>query len=227
MGINETKYAWMDEGWASFGDYLICKKLDPNGQAYFFYTDSYKNDIGTDKDLPMISNSIYLKKPTYHYNSYVKPATFLYILHDVLGDLEFKKIIHAYMNSWNGKHPTPYDFFSALNNAGFQNLNWLIQPWFFEFGHVDLAISGIQAFADKYVIYIDRIGKYPAPVILELNYIDDSKETISQNASVWQDGKERLSVEVLAGKKLSKVRLIMDPVVDADLSNNIYYPESN
>jgi len=23
MGINETKYAWMDEGWASFGDYLI------------------------------------------------------------------------------------------------------------------------------------------------------------------------------------------------------------
>ncbi len=28
MGINETKYAWMDEGWASIGEWLISKIID-------------------------------------------------------------------------------------------------------------------------------------------------------------------------------------------------------
>ena len=206
MGINETKYAWMDEGWASFGDYLICKKLDPNNRAYFFYSDSYINDIGTDKDLPMISNSINLKEPTYHYNSYVKPATFLYILYDVLGDFQFKKIIHTYMNNWNGKHPMPYDFFSSLNNAGLQNLNWLIQPWFFEFGYVDLAITGVQTLPGTYLIQVDRKGNYPAPVVLELVFTDESKEIVRQDASVWRDGKERLIVKISSGKSLKEIQ---------------------
>ena len=28
MGINETKYAWMDEGWATIGEWLISAYID-------------------------------------------------------------------------------------------------------------------------------------------------------------------------------------------------------
>ena len=37
----------------------------------------------------------------------------------------------------------PYDFFNTLNDVSGQNLNWLIKPWFFEFGYVDLSIKEV------------------------------------------------------------------------------------
>ena len=29
MGINETKYGWMDEGWATIGEWVISPMIDP------------------------------------------------------------------------------------------------------------------------------------------------------------------------------------------------------
>ena len=36
---------------------------------------------------------------------------------DLLGDAEFKKCLHAYMDRWHGKHPIPWDFFNTFNDV--------------------------------------------------------------------------------------------------------------
>jgi hypothetical protein len=45
LGINETKYAWMDEGWATIGEWLISPLIDSTiADEYGMY--SYNADAG-------------------------------------------------------------------------------------------------------------------------------------------------------------------------------------
>jgi len=220
MGINETKYAWMDEGWASYGDYLIGRKLKTD--AYIYYHESYKNTIGMDIDLPMFSNSILLKEPVYHHNSYAKPAVFLYILHDLLGDDVFKKTIRKFMQRWHGKHPTPYDFFFSLNDLTGSNLNWLIKPWFYEFGSIDLAITDIAQENGEYKIHIEKMGHYPAPFQIRVSYSDGSTEVVKKSAGVWNNDESIYILNIAGDRKIVKAELINTIVPDVDILNNIF-----
>jgi aminopeptidase N len=222
MGINETKYGWMDEGWACYIEYQICSYLDSKENANIFYMSRYKELQGNELDLPIISPSIYLKRPVYHLNTYAKSATFLFILHSQLGDDLFKKVLHEFVRRWNGKHPTPYDFFFTINDVTKQDLSWLIKPWFFEFGFVDLAINSVIKTNQGYDIIIKKIGNYPAPVNVEITYDDNGVEWVRQSVSVWSEDKSTIKINIPATKKIHSVEL-SDPIIpDADMTNNYY-----
>ena len=220
MGINETSYAWMDEGFASFCDYLIVSSIDDPKYAYFYYDEIYKAEAGNHMDTPMFANSEYLKRPVYHMNSYPKPGAFLMILKDVLGDETFKKSLHIFMERWNGKHPIPYDFFFTFNETCGQNLDWLIRPWFYEFGYVDLGISSVIKENDRYRVKINRFGNYPAPVYLEVNYADSSSNTIHQSPAIWKNGEREYTIELSGQKEIISLKLQTPYFVDAVLNND-------
>ena len=88
------------------------------------------------------------------------------------------------MNRWNGKHPMPYDFFFTFNEASGQDLNWLYKPWFFEFGYPDLGIEKVSQEKKSLNITIQKIGKLPVPIYIEVFYHDESKEIINETADV-------------------------------------------
>jgi aminopeptidase N len=168
----------------------------------------------------MISPSIYLKRPVYHINTYAKPATFLFILRSHLGEDLFNKTVHEYIKRWNGKHPTPYDFFFTINNSCEQNLSWLFKPWFFEFGYVDLAIKSVSKTAQEYEIIIEKKGKYPAPINLKIVYDDKSIDWVYESVSIWSGGQSYYTIKRPLIKNMRYLEL-SDPIVpDADLSNN-------
>jgi peptidase M1-like protein len=218
MGINETKYAWMDEGFASFCDYLILSELHSERIADFYYLESYQANAGFEVDVPIITNSKHLTRPMYHYNAYAKPAAFLYVLKDLLGNELFVDCLQEFMKRWNGKHPIPYDFFYTLNYVSDQNLNWLFKPWFFEFGYVDMAITNIE----NESCTIEKIGLYPAPVHLKIFYDDGSSKMLKRNAAVWKDGSKEITIKLPYEKTIKKIELIHRLVPDADVLNNIY-----
>ena len=222
MGINETKYGWMDEGWACFIEYQICAQLDSEENANIYYMNKYRLLQGNDLDMPMISTSIYLKRPVYHINSYAKPATFLFVLRNQLGDDVFKNTVHEYMRRWNGKHPTPYDFFYTINSINGEDLNWLFTPWFFEYGYVDLAIKNASLTEDFYEIIITKKGKYPAPIQLKITYDNESVEIVRESVSVWTDGGESCRIKRPLKGNIKSIELF-DPIIpDADLTNNYF-----
>lgn len=225
LGINETKYAWMDEGFTSFCEHLfLCEAISPE-EADFYFLESYKGNAGYSWDAPIITVSEFLKRPTYTFNSYPKPAGFFLTLYDLLGKEKFKETIKEFMSRWNGKHPTPYDLFFTLNNTSGQNLDWLIKPWFFEFGYLDLAIKSISADDEDYRIIIERKGKFPAAVHLKIVYADGSMEIIKENASVWMNGDTEYLIEAGVSKKIDYVELLDPSLLDANSSNNIKYFE--
>jgi len=219
MGTNESKYAWMDEGFASYGDYLIVSKLLSPDLADYFYLDLYRENVGFEDDVPIITNSKHLTRPMYHFNAYSKTATFLYILHDLLGNELFSECLQKFMKRWNGKHPIPYDFFNTFNDVSGQNLNWLIKPWFFEFGYVDLSIKEVSDNSCT----IEKIGHYPAPIHLEIVFDDGSTKMIKKNASVWKDGKQEIKIHLHFTKKIKNIEVLNRLVPDANISNNMYF----
>ena len=57
MGTNESKYAWMDEGWAAYIDFMTTSDLYSIEVIKNSRVKAYKKAIGTDIDLPIIAIS--------------------------------------------------------------------------------------------------------------------------------------------------------------------------
>jgi len=222
VGTNETKYAWMDEGFTSFCDYLIHSELVSPEKAGYYFLGEYKKEAGYTIDAPIFTSSEYLKRPTYTYNSYPKAAGFFLTLKDLYGNDVFKELIHEFMNRWNTKHPTPYDLFYTLNDVGKQNINWLVKAWIFEFGYLDLALKDIKQNNDEYKIVIEKKGRFPAPVHLKINFSNGESEIVKEKASVWKKADKEFIIKKRILKKIKSVELLDPTLLDADLTNNLY-----
>jgi hypothetical protein len=115
MGINETKYGWMDEGWATIGEWLLSTIIDSTIEPDDYGMDAYDYSANYDFDLPITTLSSQQNSDSYFLNSYVKPAMGYLYVKDMLGDELFKKALHYYIQQWHGKHPMPLDFFNCMN----------------------------------------------------------------------------------------------------------------
>ncbi len=219
MGINETNYAWMDEGINSFITYCILKNVYPEVESNQPFGDDYKSLIGNFGDEPLFVNSNIIKRPNYNYVCYDKPLSFFLVLQDFLGKDVFKNTLQEFMNRWNGKHPVPYDFFYTFENVTGKNLEWLIKPWFFQYGYVDLSIKDVTT-RNWYEINIEKKGLLPAHIGLVINYSDDSCDTLNYKASVWMKGENIFKVTIPLNKKIRKLEILDKTLRDADLTNN-------
>lgn len=221
MGINEQDYAWMDEGWAAFFDYLLTDSMTNHQRGN---VRDYPAAAGTDSDVPPMVRARFLTSPAYRIASYNRPQAAYFTLLDLLGYETFHRCMVEYMDTWKGKHPIPYDFFATWNRVSGQNLDWFWRAWFYEWGYPDLALAGLtrDEAADADVVMIERRGSLPVPVFLEITYTDDSRETLHQTAAVWRDGKTQLPLRLSSGKKVKKLELGRKTVPDTDKSNNVY-----
>jgi len=220
-GFNEVNYAWMDEGITSFATYQMVSTMDP-GYEKVCFIDEYRPYMGTYLDLPVFTLSNIVKRPVYDYLSYPKSALFFIFLKDALGADLFNRSFQEFISRWNGKHPTPYDLFNTISNVSGQDISWLIKPWIFEFGYVDLGVKDISTSNGKYLITIERKGNYPAPINLKITFDDDFVENIHHSAAVWKNGEETYTIERPTYKKIKKVELIDEFGIDVNSSNNSY-----
>lgn len=218
MGTNQTKYGWMDEGWATLGEWYISPLIDTT------IVDDYGMDAieyfsGLDWDTPIITSTTELSR-TRFINNYPKPAlTYLY-LWDMLGDSLFKSSLRFYMSEWNGKHPTPWDFFNCMNTASGKNLNWFWNAWYYQHGFPDLGIKSADKTEDGYSIKIESIGNKPVPVNLFITYTDNSTSKAHQTVEVWKDGNKFSEVIIKTDKKIKSITLGDVHDGDTDKKNN-------
>ncbi len=222
LGINEIKYAWMDEGWATFGDWFITNQLMPDEPYPLFGMDAYESEAGGWNDLPIMAGSGQTGNPAYFLNSYPKPALFYLMLRDMWGEERFGEVIRAFVGRWNGKHPTPWDFFNTLEDVTGDDLDWLIRPWFFEYGTPDLALGEVLLEEDTYRIEVMRVGTNPVPVHLTITWADDSETALQQSVTVWAAGAETYSLAVPARGDIKAILLGNDITPDANPSDNRY-----
>ncbi|UCF62784.1 MAG: M1 family metallopeptidase [bacterium] len=219
-GINETRYAWMDEGITTFATTILTSALDGPENARLSFYEEYLENAGSFNDLPLFITSDYLKKPIYNIIYYTKTAAFLLVLQDLLGEKLFQEALHEFMTRWEGRHPTPYDLFYTLMYVSGQDLNWLITPWFFEFGYVDLAIREVSVEGSSDQILIERIGLCPAPVHLRIIYADGETEMVRHNAAIWKEGKKSFLFNRTHSRRIKSIEILNTTLIEADMSNN-------
>jgi hypothetical protein len=223
MGINESRYAYMDEGWATTFELLIGRAENGAAVADEFYrqfrVNRWIHDASTAQDLPIITPSSELKAG-YGNNAYGKPSLSYLALMDMLGEAQFKKCLHEYMDRWHGKHPIPWDYFNSFNSASGQNLNWFFNNWFFTNNYIDLALDQATKTAQGYTVTVRNIGGFAVPVTLKVTYADGSSAVLHQTPAVWQANQQQAAVPITTTKVLRNLELVDGIYVDADPGNN-------
>ena len=221
MGINETKYGWMDEGWATIGEWIISPMIDTTMVDEYGVQPTAASS-GTKNDTPIMTLTPDLKGPGSFTNSYPKPGMGYLFIKDYLGEERFTKALHHYIEQWNGKHPMPFDFFYSMNEGAGENLDWFWKPWFFGEGVLDLGITGVEKTGNGYAVKIENKSNKPLPVDLVLNYTDGSSEKSHSSIAVWKNGVQAASIPVTTGKTLKDVKLGNVRVPDKDKTNNTF-----
>lgn len=225
MGTNETRYAFMDEGWATTFEYLI-NRVDmgvPKADALYkqFRIARWAHDPSIAEDLPIITPSDEVTA-AYGNNAYGKPSLGYLAVKDMLGDDLFRKALHAYMTRWNGKHPTPWDFFYTFDNVAGHSLDWFWNDWFFENTYIDLGIRDVVKSGSGYAVTVDNIGGMDAPFDVVLNFTDGSSQRTHETSAVWEQNQKQIKVLVNGDKKLKSVDIDGGIWMDANPANNTW-----
>ncbi len=227
MGINESRYAFMDEGWATTFELLSGRAENGTAAADEFYKKfrvaRWTSDPSMTQDLPIITPSSELRAG-YGNNAYGKPSLSYLALKDLLGDAQFKKSLHAYMDRWHGKHPIPWDYFNSFNDTAGQNLNWFFQNWFFTNNYIDLAVTGVAqpAPGGSATVTLANIGGFAVPVDLRVTYADGSTETQHATPAIWQANQRQAVVPIAAKKAVKSVALQPGIYMEADTRNDAF-----
>ncbi len=223
MGINESRYAFMDEGWATTFELFIGRAENGAAQADEFYkkfrVNRWIHDPSSAEDLPIITPSSELRAG-YGNNSYGKASLSYLALQDMLGDDLFKKSLHEYMARWHGKHPIPWDYFNSMSSASGQDLSWFFNNWFFTNNYIDLALTQAAKTAQGYAVTVQNIGGFAVPVTLKVTYADGSTETVHQSPEMWHANERQATIALPGAKAVQAVELVNGIFMDADTSND-------
>jgi hypothetical protein len=224
MGINETRYGFMDEGWATTFELLIgyddLGKERAEESFKQFRVQGFTRGNASDLQIPIITPGDALTGAGFGSNMYGKAALGYLAMKDLLGDDLFKKCLHEYMNRWNGKHPLPWDFFNTFNSASGKNLNWFWNNWFFSPGYIDFALEEVKKSSTGYTVSIKNNGGFFAPVDLLIKYSDGSSETKHLTPAAWEKNEKQATMAVATKKKIESVQLKTGIFMDADESTN-------
>jgi hypothetical protein len=224
MGTNESRYAFMDEGWATTFELLIGTAEKGKKVADEFYKQFRVNRWTHgphEKEMPIITPS-----PDVTFgggnNAYGKPSLSYLALKDMLGDELFKKALHTYMNNWNGKHPIPWDYFNSMKKGSGKKLDWFFYNWFYTPYYIDLSLEKAEKADGGYTLSIKNIGGFAVPFDAVVTYADGTTGSFHQTPIVWEKDQKAISVKIKTPKDVKSITLDGGIFVDADMKNNTW-----
>jgi hypothetical protein len=219
MGINEQKYAWMDEGMAvmlPFDFQLRVEGNDPIRKNVL----EYASFAGNEMEMPLMIPSILLRGRSYRVASYQKAGLAYQYLQDFLGREKFRRAMQEYIHRWNGKHPIPYDFFSSFENYLSKDLSWYFKPWFFERGYPDLAIKSYSQKNNSLEVEVEKVGNIPIPVKISLMKDGKKFKEIYRDADVWKEGNTSIKIQIEVPEEFDRILLGDMRIPDVNRKNN-------
>ncbi|MEG9438064.1 M1 family metallopeptidase [Edaphobacter sp. HDX4] len=191
VGSNERRNAFMDEGFNTFIDIFesdeyaagkygpkrdseysaggeppdtILKVIDdPAAPPVLFPADGYPGRLG-------------------HPVSYFKGAYGNVLLREqILGPERFDWAFRKYIRDWAFKHPSPSDFFRAMQSEGGEELGWFWRGWYENNWKFDLAVDKIDG-ATMTIVNKDQLV---LPATVEVKFKDGTSERFRLPWETW------------------------------------------
>ncbi|MEO6916052.1 MAG: M1 family metallopeptidase [Chitinophagaceae bacterium] len=194
VGSNERKYPWMDEGFNTFINGIADKYFN-KGEFYRAGVNRQRNAAFTfgDRSESIFTTPDVVGQQNLGSTAYNNPAMGLDILREeVLGEVRFDKAMRYYIDNWAFKHPTPFDFFHAIENYSGETLDWFWRGWFLENWKLDQTVTGVD-YVNKdstkgSIITIMNLEKLAMPVTVEVKESNGKTGRIKLPVEVWQHG---------------------------------------
>ncbi len=175
LATNETKHAWMDEGFTSYisdhcENVIFDQKKDvPNDGAYSRYIQLANSNI--QEPLGTFSDR-YESNTVYGISAYNKGSVFLSQLGYIIGKENLDKTIRAYYDEFKFTHPTPNDFKRVAEKISGIQLEWYLNYWTQTTKVIDYGVEDING----NVVTLKRVGTLPMPIDARVTYTDGSTE---------------------------------------------------
>jgi len=215
VGNNETKHSFLDEGWATFSELSVSPLIDAKLAGTYDISD-VNNSAGSDQDVPIMTLTPQLYGKARFSDKDLKPALGFHYVREMLGDSLFFTALRYYITQWNGKHPTPYDFFNCMNAGAGKDMNWFWLNWFFEKKAPDLAIAKVKQVKEKTTITIENSGGAIVAVHLTVYYKDGSNDAFNYSIAAWQKGSAIMNVSFKPKGAINKI--VLGKPYDADVN---------
>ncbi|MBN2214694.1 MAG: M1 family metallopeptidase [Bacteroidales bacterium] len=222
VGTNEKKYAWMDEGLVTFLPKEVERILTGDQYPYHNNLAVFKAFSGEEQEVPLMVPSNQLRGITYQVHAYYRSSVAFFYLRDYLGTEDFQMALKEFIKRWEGKHPTPYDFFFTFNDVTGKDLNWFWDAWFFNPGWVDLSVADVEVRDKTCRVVIENKGGLPVPVDLNFIYTGGKTETVRIDADCWNKDKSRHIYEKILSDQIRQVYIDEKYLPDKHPENNYF-----
>lgn len=238
LGINETRYAWMDEGFNNYAN--ILSRASRQGQKYNLdgLGQRYGSRSGNEDEAPMMWNANYAGTG-YGFQAYGKTSLMFSMLGGMVGDEAVHKAIKKYMETWRFKHPSAWDFVFFMNNELKRDLGWFWYYWLWTTESVDSSIKKVVTQNNKTHVTIHQAGEMPSPIVLRVEFapegpalklmpnakmIDKNTAIVTWTEAVWFNGnREYDAILGFGSRKINKITF--DPYgrfPDRDVKDNVW-----
>ncbi|HXB05806.1 MAG TPA: M1 family metallopeptidase [Puia sp.] len=213
VGSNERKYAWMDEGFNTFINGVDTKVF--NKGEFLHKSDAWRTAqyMFGDKSEALLTVPDVIQAQNLGTAAYSKPAMALDLLRKyVLGEKRFDYAFRTYIRRWAFKHPTPWDFFRTMENAGGEDLGWFWRGWVINNWKLDQGIKDVKYVesdpAKGSIITIENLEEMAMPVIMVIGQENGKMDTVKLPVEIWQHG----PTKAFAYQSTSKIKsIVIDP----------------
>ena len=237
VGFDERRDQWMDEGFNTFIDIYESQDFDhgiyaPKHDSEYAPGDGTPADqivaLLRDPDAPvMLTRADQVPEKYRHPVTYFKSALGLVLLREqILGPQRFDWAFRKFIRDWSYHHPTPSDFFRAMQSAGGEDLSWFWCGWYFNNWTLDLAVTGVHPVQGNWsngaVVSIANLDPLVMPAIVKIDFKDGTTQQLRLPAETWIQQK---SVELRLDSHQAVTGVTIDPdraIPDKDRSNNVW-----
>jgi hypothetical protein len=227
VGSNERKYAWMDEGFNTFINDVDTKVFNKGEFAHKSDAQKAAQYMFNEKSEAIFTVPDVIQANNLGTAAYSKPAMALELLRKyILGEKRFDYAFRTYIRRWAFKHPTPWDFFHCMENAGGEDLGWFWRGWILNNWKLDQGVKDVKYVesdpAKGSVITIENLEEMAMPVVMVITQENGKTDTVSLPVEIWQHG----PTKAFAYPSSSKIkRIVIDPghdFPDINTANNTW-----
>jgi hypothetical protein len=237
VGFNERRDQWMDEGFNTFIDVyesddfdhgVYGPKRDPEYAAGGGNPVDEIVPVLADPAAPvMLTRADQVREQYRHPVTYFKSALGLVLLREqILGPERFDWAFRKFIRDWTFRHPSPSDFFRAMDSAGGEDLSWFWRGWYFNNWTFDLEAEGARPVEGDWskgaLVSIANRDPLVFPATVEVTFQDGSSERIHLPAETWI---QKTSVNLRLDSTQPVTTVTVDPehvLPDKDRSNNVW-----